>query len=79
MVAIDQAELYEQARVAAATATAQAEQLRQTLQELQHTSTPGNSRLNCRRHSREVQVGKIAVLIKVCGYVVHSSAPSSIA
>lgn len=36
-VAIDQAELYEQTRVAAVTAMAQAEQLRQTLQELQHT------------------------------------------
>ena len=36
-IAIDQAELYEQARVAAATATAQAEQLRQTLQKLQQT------------------------------------------
>jgi len=53
-VAIDQAELYEQARVAAATATAQAEQLRQTLQNCNiPSSTPGNSRLNCRRHSRD--------------------------
>ena len=34
-IAIDQAELYEQTRVAAATATTQAEKLRQTLQELQ--------------------------------------------
>jgi diguanylate cyclase (GGDEF)-like protein/PAS domain S-box-containing protein len=34
-IAIDQAELYEQTRVAATTATAQAEQLRQTLEELQ--------------------------------------------
>lgn len=36
-IAIDQAEMYEQARVAAATATAQAEQLRQTLEALQQT------------------------------------------
>lgn len=34
-IAINQAELYEQTRVAATTATAQAEQLRQTLEELQ--------------------------------------------
>ncbi len=36
-IALDQAELYEQTRLAAVTAMAQAEQLRQTLQELQQT------------------------------------------
>ncbi|HEY9875910.1 MAG TPA: ATP-binding protein, partial [Candidatus Obscuribacterales bacterium] len=38
-IAIDQAELYEQTRVAAINATAQAEQLKQTLQKLQQTQS----------------------------------------
>jgi len=38
-IAIDQAELYKQSRLAAATATAQAEQLKQTLHELQQAQT----------------------------------------
>lgn len=65
-VAIDQAELYEQARVAAATATAQAEQLRQTLQELQHTQALLRATLDSTADGILVvnQVGKIAVFNK---------------
>jgi diguanylate cyclase (GGDEF)-like protein len=61
-IAIDQAELYEQTRVAAATAMTQAEQLRQTLQELQQTQALLQATLDSTADGILVinQAGKIA-------------------
>jgi diguanylate cyclase (GGDEF)-like protein/PAS domain S-box-containing protein len=60
-IAIDQAELYEQTFIAAATATAQAAQLRQTLQELQQTQALLGATLNSTAEGLLVvdQAGKI--------------------
>jgi len=75
-VAIDQAELYEQARVAAATAT----RLNNSGKPCKIATYNTQATLDSTADGILVvnQVGKIAVLIKVCGYVVHSQ-PSSIA